>query len=143
MKNKINIKKVLLLILIVVVVIIGAILIINKWVGEPEKPVDPDEQSPIIELPNTTYSEMEVKNIHMEYLKDNDETVVRFDILNTTSEKVENQKFTTVLIGPDDEVLAEMPFTPIQDLDVGQQHALEVIFDGDVTATKQIKLIQK
>lgn len=142
MKNKINIKKVLLLILIVVVVVVGAIFLINKFVDQPETPELPEE-SPIIELPDTTYSDMEVKNIHMEYLKDNDQTVVRFDILNTTSKEVENQKFTTVLIGPDDEVLAEMPFTHIQDLAVGQQHALEVIFEGDVTATKQIKLIQK
>lgn len=142
MKNKINIKKVLLLIFIVVVVIVGAIFIINKIVEKPETPELP-ETSPIIELPSTTYSNMEVKNIHMEYLKDNDQTVIRFDILNTTSKKVENQRFTTVLIGPDDEVLAEMPYTHIQDLDVDQQHALEVIFEGDVTATKQIKLIQK
>ena len=142
MKNRLNIKKVFLLILIVVVIIIGVIFMINKLVEQPEKPEFPDE-SPIIELPSTTYSNMEVKNIHMEYLKDNDQTVIRFDILNTTPKKVENQRFTTVLIGPDDEVLAEMPFTHIQDLDVNQQHALEVIFEGDVTATKQIKLIQK
>lgn len=144
MKNKINIKKVLLIIFIAVVIIVGAIFFINKVVEElPETPEKPLDESPIIELPNTTYSNMEVKNIHMEYLKDNNQTVIRFDILNTTSNKVEKQFFTSVLIGPDDEVLAEMPNTYIQELEVGQQHALEVVFAGDVTATKQIKLIEK
>lgn len=144
MKNKINIKKVLLIIFIAVAIIVGIVFIINKVVEKiPGTPEIPGDESPIIELPNTTYSNMEVKNIHMEYLKDNNQTVIRFDILNTTSNKVQKQFFTSVLIGDDDEILAQMPNTYIQELEVGQQHALEVIFEGDVTATKQIKLIEK
>ena len=135
----------LMLAILILVAIIAAIviLIINMVNKEPEKPEVPEDISPIIELPDTTYSNMEVKNIHMEYLKENDQTAVRFDIVNTTSQKVNNQLFTSVLIGPDDEVIAEMPFTHIQDLEVGQTHALEVIFEGDVTATTKIKLVEK
>lgn len=136
--------KLLLAILILVAIIAAIVILIVKLVNPtPETPEKPIEYEPIIELPDTTYSEMKVTNIHMEYLKENDQTAVRFDIVNTTSEKVKNQLFTSVLIGPKDEILAEMPFTHIQDLEVGQTHALEVIFEGDVTATKQIKLIEK
>ena len=136
--------KLLLAILILVAIIAAIVILIVSLINKkPETPETPEDVSPIIELPDTKYSDMEVKNIHMEYLKENDQTAVRFDIVNTTSAKVENQLFTSVLIGPKDEVLAEMPFTHIQDLDVGQTHALEVIFEGDVTATKQIKLIKK
>ena len=142
--KRIRKTKLLLAILILVAIIAGiVILIVSLFNKEPGTPGGQIEYEPIIELPDTTYSNMQVKNIHMEYLKENDQTAVRFDIVNTTSEKVENQLFTSVLIGPKDEILAEMPFTHIQDLDVGQTHALEVIFEGDVTATKQIKLIKK
>ena len=136
--------KLLTVILILVAIIVAIVFLIYKILNPtPKTPEIPEDVSPIIELPDTTYSDMQVKNIHMEYLKENDQTAVRFDIVNTTSEKVKNQLFTSVLIGPNDEVLAEMPYTHIQDLDVGQTHALEVIFEGDVTATKQIKLMQK
>ena len=142
--KRIRKTKLLLAILILVAIIAGiVILIVSLFNKEPGKTGGEIEYEPIIELPDTTYSDMQVTNIHMEYLKENDQTAVRFDIVNTTSEKVQNQLFTSVLIGPKDEILAEMPFTHIQDLDVGQTHALEVIFEGDVTATKQIKLIKK
>lgn len=142
--KKIKKGKLLLAILILVAIIASIVFLIVKLVNPtPEKPDDTEKPAPIIELPDTTYSQMEVKNIHMEYLKENDQTAVRFDIINTTSEKVEKQLFTSVLIGPKDEILAEMPYGYIQELAVGQTHALEVIFEGDVTATTQIKLIEK
>ena len=142
--KRIRKTKLLLAILILVAIIAAIVILIVSLVNKkPETPGGEIEYEPIIELPDTTYSDMKVTNIHMEYLKENDQTAVRFDIVNTTSERVQNQLFTSVLIGPKDEILAEMPFTHIQDLDVGQTHALEVIFEGDVTATKQIKLIKK
>ena len=142
MEKKLNIKKLLIIVLIAVLVIVGIVLIVTKVMNkEPETPID--EQSPIIQLPETTYSDMQVKNIQMEYLKDQNKTVLRFDIFNTTANKVQEQSFEAILIGPNDEVLAEMPYVYIQSLEVGQQHALEVIYTGDLTATKQIKLIEK
>lgn len=143
MKKNLNVKKLLIILLIIALIIIGAVFIVNKVINkEPETPEIPEKQ-PIFQLPNTTYSEMEVTNIVMEYLEDNNQTVIRFNINNTTDSKVQNQKFTAVLIGPNEEVLAEMPNTYIQDLAVGQQHAVEVIYGGDLTSTKQIKLIKE
>lgn len=143
MKKSINIKKLLVVLLIVALLIIGAVFIIKFINKEPETPNVPEEKRPLFQLPDTKYSEMEVTNIVMEYLKDNNQTVVRFNINNTTDSKVKDQKFTAVLIGPDEEVLAKMENTYIQDLDAGQQHAVEVIYGGDLTATKQIKLIEE
>lgn len=144
MKKNINIKKLLIVLLIIALIIIGAVFIITKFVNkEPETPEIPEENRPVFQLPDTKYSEMEVTNIVMEYLKDNNQTVIRFNINNTTDSKVKDQKFTAVLIGPDEEVLAKMENTYIQDLDAGQQHAVEVIYGGDLTATKQIKLIEE
>ena len=142
MKKKLNIKKLLLILLILAVLIGAAILIIlNVGQEEPEKPVEQPE--PIIQLPETTYSNMQVTNIQMQYRKDQNKTVLSFDIFNTTDKKVEEQIFETVLIGQDDEIIGRMSYVHIQSLAVGKQHAFEVIYSGDVTATKQIKLIEK
>jgi len=142
MKDKINGKKLLMVILIAIAIIVAVTLIVTKVINKKtEQPGE--EQTPIIQLPETTYSEMQVKNIQIEYLEEQNKSVLRFDILNTTDEKVESQHFTAILIGANEEILAEMPYVYIQSLDVGQQHALEVIYAGDVTATTQIKLVEK
>lgn len=126
-----------------IILIILAILILNKFTNKkPEIPVDEEIQQ-VYELPETTYSGMEVKNIAMEYLKNNNETMITFEVHNTTGSKVEKQYLDAVLIGPNDEVIATMEYTPIRDLEVNQVQNISVIYDGDVTATKQIKLVKK
>jgi len=135
-------KKMLLIGLIAIIAIIVIVFVI-KFIGDkiPETPVNPDE-TPIVQLPETTYSDMEVRNIVMEYRKDRDETVVSMDIYNTTQNKVEKQHFDAVLIGTDDEILGQKT-TYIQSLEVGEQHGVTVVYSGDLTSTKQIKLIEK
>ena len=134
-------KKMLITILVAVVVIIAAVVIINLIRKGFERPETPEEPT-IIQLPDTTYSNMQVKNIQMEHLKAANETVVTFEIHNTTEAKVENQHFDAYLIGADENVLGEMQ-TYIQELEVGQQHRVNVVFAGDLTATTQIKLVEK
>jgi len=136
-------KKMLLLILGLIIVAIAAIVIIsviNKQ--QPEGPVVPDDTQQVIPLPETTYSNMEVKNISMEYLKNNDETMVSMEIHNTTENKVEDESLTAILVNANGEVLGEMP-TWIQSLDVGEQYEISVILKGDLTSTAQIKLQEK
>ena len=135
-------KKMLLIGLIAIIAIIVIVFVI-KFIGDkiPEQPVNPQE-SPIVQLPETTYSDMEVRNIVMEYRKDRDETVVSMDIYNTTQKKVEKQHFDAVLIGPDDEILGQKR-TYIQSLEVGEQHGVTVVYSGDLTSTKLIKLLEK
>jgi len=134
-------KKMLLILIIAILVILAVTVIVSiikkvtETPGQPEKPA-------IIQLPDTTYSNMQVKNIQMEHLKEGNETVVTFEIHNTTDAKVADQHFDAYLIGADENVLAEMQ-TYIQELEVGQQHRVSVIFAGDLTATTQIKLLEK
>ena len=85
---------------------------------------------------------MEVKNIQMEYLKNNDQTMVTMKIHNTTENKVENERLDVVWIDQDEKILGQIE-TWIQKLDVGEQYEISVILDGDLTATKQVKLIKK
>lgn len=136
-------KKVLIMILIAIVVIAVAAIIITKVVNKKtETPTTPEEQQQVIPLPETTYSEMQVRNIQMEYLKDNNETMITMSIYNTTSSKVKDENLTAILIGPDDNVLGQLP-TYIDKLDVNEQYDISVIFKGDLTSTKQIKLEKK
>ena len=135
-------KKMLLIGLIAVVAIL-LIVFLGKFIIDklPEKPETPEE-TPVIQLPQTTYSDMEVRNIVMEYRKDRNETVVSMDIYNTTQKKVEKQHFDAVLIGANDEVLGQKT-TYIQSLEVGEQHGVTVVYSGDLTSTKLIKLMEK
>ena len=140
-------KKILIILLAIIVLIVLAVLavkFVNKW---PQTPSEGEiEYEPIIQLPNITYSGMEVRNIQVKLLKENDggkgETVLSMEIHNTTAEKVENEKFTAILLGPDEEILGQMP-TSITKLEVGEQFNTQVVLDGDLTAVKQIKLIER
>ena len=140
-------KKTLLILLAIIAVIIITVIITVVVKNVQKQPNEPEEQV-IIQLPETTYSDMQVKNIVMELLKGNaqdggEETVVTFEIHNTTNKKVESQFFEAVLIGSDENVIARMPHNYIQSLDVGQVHRINVVYKGDLTATKQIKQIEE
>ena len=75
----------------------------------------------------------------MEYLKDEDKTMVSMSILNTTDTKVEDESLNAILIGSDENVLGQMQ-TWIQSLDVGEQYDISVILNGNLTGTKVVKL---
>lgn len=140
-------KKILLIALIAivaVVIIVVAVKLINEAGKTPDVPVV-DQYVP---LPETTYSEMEVKNIVMELRKGNaqdgkDETVVTFEIHNTTNEKIESQFFEAVLIDDDENVIARMQHNYVKNLDVDEVQRINVVYKGDLTATTHIKLIKE
>lgn len=135
-------KKMLLIILVAIVFVIATVVvvnIVNKLTKEPEGPT---ELNQVIPLPETTYSDMQVKNIQMEYLKNQDKTMVTMEIHNTTKNKVENEYLDAILIGADENVLGQMQ-TWIKNLDAGEQYNISVILKGDLTATTHIKLIKK
>ena len=140
-------KKILIILLAIMLLVIATILIVKLADKKPQTPSGEEiEYEPIIQLPDITYSGMEVKNIQVKLLRDNDEgrgeTVLSMEIHNTTSEKVENEKFTAILLGPNEEIIGQMP-TSITKLDVGEQFNTQVVLDGDLTAVKQIKLIER
>ena len=133
-------KKMLITALIAVIVVIAIILIVVQVRKNTKPSVPTEEDNQVIALPKTTYSGMEVSNIYMEYLKDNNETMITMTVTNTTSQKVEKEVFNTILIGDKENVLGQMGYTTISNLDVGEQHNISVIYKGDLTGTKQIKL---
>ena len=136
-------KKLLLILLIVIVIAIAAVFIVKNIVNKiPGGTEQPEYVPVVIPLPETTYSDMQVKNIQMEYLKDNNETMVSMEIHNTTSNKVENENLDAILIGPDGNVVGKLQ-TYIENLDVGEQYDISVIYKGDLTSTQQIKLEKK
>ena len=112
-------KKILIVALIIAIVVIIAIVLIIKNVVNKNK----DEEQPkttqeeVITLPDTTYSDMQVNNINMEYLSDQDKTMVSMSILNTTNKKVEDESLNAILVGNDENVLGQME-TWIQSLEV-------------------------
>lgn len=140
--KKIRKGKKLLLILFIAIVAIITIFVAKKVVDKSKTPETPIEQEQIIALPETTYSGMEVKNIYMEYLKEDGSTMVTMEIKNTTKNKVQKEYFNAILIDQNDEVLGQLP-TFIENLEVEEQISISLVYPGDWTATKQIKLEKK
>lgn len=128
--------------IVAVIAIIVAIIVAVKnsdnggKKGEDKKT---QEEAVVYDLPDITYSEMEVTNIEMEYLKDNNETMVSMIINNTTENTVAQETLTAYLINKDGETLGQTR-TYIDSLEPGQQYSISVILKGDLTATTQIKL---
>ena len=128
----------LLAILIAVILLAIIVIIIRKNIT----PKEPQNQNQIISLPETTYSDMKVQNIQMEYLEENNQTIITMEINNTTANKVEKEKFDVVWLGENEEILGKI-VTEIENLEVGEQHGLSVVLPGNLTKTKEIKLIKK
>lgn len=136
-------KKLLLILLIAIVVIISAVLIIKNVVNKkPEQSGEPTDTVEVIPLPELTYSGMEVNDIYMEYLKDDGKTMITMNIKNTTNSNVKNEHFNAILIDGNGNVLGQLP-TFIQELAVGEQISVSVVYKGDLTSTTNIKLEKK
>ena len=131
--------------IIVIAIIISIVLIVTKVVNKKSDDTQTGNEESVISLPDTTYSDMQVNNIYMEYLADQDKTMVSMSILNTTTQKVEDESLNAILIGDNENVLGQMRTGTNTDLEVGQQCEISVIYKGNMTATQRIKLepIQK
>ena len=133
-------KMLLTMIIAVIAIVIVVVVIVNIVKHKSKNPgTDAEEQQQVFELPETkTDSGMDVEKISMEYLKDNDQTMVTMRITNTTGQKVQEENFKAILI--DGSELGSMPTGTSVDLDVGEQCEVTVIYSGDLTATQRIKL---
>ena len=141
-------KKMLISLIIAIIAIVVAIVIIVNVVNKNKKGPDTNvqEEDQIVTLPETTTeSGMDAENISMQYLKENDQTMITMRITNNTSAKVADEEFNAILIGPDENVLGQLRTGTNTDLDVGEECEISVIYRGDMTATQRIKLepIQK
>lgn len=133
-------KKRLLIITLVAIIAIVLLVVIIVNVVKNKKPETPVEENGLIyELPDTTYKDMEVINVQMEYLKDNNETSISLQISNNTEVTVENESVEIIWINSNGEEVMAMPVL-IEKIEPGQAQNFEFIAKGDLTSTKQIKI---
>lgn len=138
-KNKVKI--IIGISIVVLLVVILIVVLVRK--GKTKEPDDTIEENNIVyELPDTKYSNMTVSNIQMEYLKNNNETMVSMQINNTTARKVVNEHLKVLLLNENGEVLRNTE-TYIAELGVNEQYVISVILKGDLTSTTQILLQEK
>lgn len=140
-------KMLITLFVTIIIIIVAAVVIINVVKNKNKKSTAENKQEQqVVSLPETTTaSGMDAKNIYMEYLQDQDRTMITMRITNNTSKKVTDEQFNAILIGADENVLGQMRTGTNTDLEVGQQCEISVIYKGNMTATQRIKLepIQK
>lgn len=144
--RKIKKGKIIAVLAAVVVIVIAVVLVVkfvNKDTEDGKKPgasgQQSQEQAVVYDLPDVTYSEMQVTDIEMEYLEDNNETMISMIINNTTENQVENESLTAYLIDANGETVGQTR-TFISSLAPGAQYSITVILKGNLTSTKQIKL---
>ena len=142
-KRQIKKGKIAVVVIALIAIIIAAILIvkfINKNTEEEkQKGQQTKKESVVYDLPDITYSEMQVTDIEMEYLEDNNETMISMLINNTTENQVENESLTAYLIDANGETVGSTK-TFIASLAPGAQYSITVILKGNLTTTTQIKL---
>ena len=135
-------KKILVTLIMIIVVIIAATIItqIVKH-NKKESTADNQQEDQIVSLPETTTaSGMDAQNIYMEYLKDQDRTMITMRITNNTSKKITDEEFNAILIGSNENVLGQMRTGTNTDLNFGEQCEISVIYKGNMTDTQRIKL---
>ncbi len=145
-KRKIKKGKIIAVLAAIVIVVIAVVLVVkfaNKDTEDAKKGGSTGEQTAqeavVYDLPDVTYSEMQVTNIEMEYLEDNNETMISMIINNTTENQVENESLTAYLIDANGQTVGQTR-TFIASLAPGGQYSISVILKGNLTTTTQIKL---
>lgn len=136
-------KKMLISLIFAIIIIIVAIIMITKIVNKNKNNSSSDmqEEQQVVSLPETTTSKgLDAQNIYMEYLKDNDQTMITMRIVNNTSAKITDEEFNAILIGPDENVLGQLRTGTNTDLGVGDECEISVIYKGNMTSTQRIKL---
>lgn len=138
-KNK-RIKKAILIVCLVIAVIAIILILVKVLNKNNDDSINIDgEQRELYTLPDTSYSGMEVSNVEMEYLKEDESTMVTMRITNTTNLKVENENFTAVLLNSNGDVLGSVP-TSIETIEAGGVYEVSVVIRGDLTSATQVKL---
>lgn len=144
-KRKIKKGKIIAVAVALIVIVVAVVLVVkfmNKDTEEGTKGTtgqQQKEEAVVYDLPDITYSEMQVTDIEMEYLEDNNETMVSMIINNTTENAVENESLTAYLIDANGETVGQTK-TFISSLTPGGQYSITVILKGNLTSTAQIKL---
>lgn len=145
-KRKIKKGKIIAVAVAIVVIVIAVVLVvkfINKDTEDGKAGSSTGEQQQqeavVYDLPDVTYSEMQVTDIEMEYLEENNETMVSMIINNTTQNQVENESLTAYLIDANGQTVGQTK-TYIASLAPGGQYSISVILKGNLTTTTQIKL---
>ena len=127
----------IILVLILILVIVLIVVFIKKPKNKQE-PVQTTEMAGIA-LDDTTYENMQVGNISMEYLEDNDQTMISMTIFNTTSNKIVDENLNAILLDENGGEVSRIE-TFIKELNPSEEYDISVVLSGNLTQTKNIKL---
>lgn len=141
-EQKIKKRKVILVVVMLAIVLaisLGIFYTVKYFKNKGNVDTKELESNNAIELPDTTYNNMKVTDVEMEFLKENNETMVSMVIENTSKNKIENEKVDAMLLDKDGKTLGKTE-TFVSVLEPMQEYRISVILKGDLTATTTIKL---
>lgn len=131
-------NKLIFIIILIILIIVGIIIFINKN-KDKHSEMNEEKQTTQYELPDTSYRDMEVKDITMEYLEENAQTMVTMLIVNNTQNSIEDQSLNAYLINENGDIIGQTE-TYIASIEPNGEYSISVILKGDLTSTTQIKL---
>ena len=152
-RKKRNVKTIILAVLIIALVVAAIVFIVLGNKKETKEDDDKKNDNSKVEntvdnqLPDTVYKtsndkNMEVTQIVLDYLEENNETMVSMVITNTTDEAVEDEWLDAILISSEGKAIGSSP-TYISNLAVGEECNSSVVLKGDLRDTKSIRLQQQ
>lgn len=131
-------KRILIIVLILIMLIIAIIAIIKS--RKKETPPDTTEPKMVgTQLEDTTYEEMKVTNIELQYLEENNETMVTMLIVNNTERDVEKEHLIATLLNSEGRQL-KTTRTYIESLPKGKEYSISIVLKGNLNETTNILL---
>lgn len=138
-KSEKKLKRILIIVLISIMLIIAIIAIIKSRKKETPPPDTNEPKMVGTQLEDTTYEQMKVTNIELQYLEENNETMVSMLIVNNTGRNVEKERLIATLLDSNGKQLKTTK-TYIESLPSGKEYSISIVLKGNLSETKNILL---
>ncbi len=139
-KSEKKLKTIIIMVVLLIIIVVAIVLIVKNRKKEETPPATTNQPEMVgTVLQDTTYEQMQVKNIVLECLEENNETMVSMVIVNTTKRNVQQEKLTATLIDEDGKQLGSIR-TLIDSLPSGGEYSISIVLKGNLSETKNIVL---
>lgn len=138
--EKLSSKKIILITiisLVVIAVVILGVILFAKNKGENKD----NTRTGAISLTESEFEALKIKNIEVTYKEDTSETVIDFEIENTTDKSVEKQTIDIQLLDENEGVIAGVQ-TYVETIDPKGSHKVDLMLAGNIEGIKKIKLVK-
>lgn len=137
--EKLN-KKKLIMVIIIALIVIAAIIIGVIFLGKNNEG-ELSSKSGTISLTESEFEPLKIKDVELTHKEDGSETVIDFEIENTTDQKVEKQTINIHLLDENGGLIAGVE-TYVETIEAKSSHKVNMMLAGNIQGIKKIKLVK-